>query len=59
MAKGARTTRTARTAHTRQKPKPRLVSKAHRLEQDENLGAGPSHDAVSRAHRRDNPRKKA
>jgi hypothetical protein len=25
----------ARTAHTKQKPKPRLVSRAHRLEQDE------------------------
>ena len=26
----------ARIAHTKQKPKPRLVSKAHRLERDEN-----------------------
>jgi hypothetical protein len=29
--------RTSRTAHTRQKPKPRLVTKAHRLERDEQL----------------------
>ena len=27
--------RTNRTAHTRQKPKPRLITKAHRLERDE------------------------
>jgi hypothetical protein len=31
--------RTARVAHTKQKPKPRHVSKAHQLEQDENQTA--------------------
>jgi hypothetical protein len=31
--------RTNRTAHTRQKPKPRLVTKAHRLERDEQSAA--------------------
>jgi hypothetical protein len=41
MFKGARKDR---TAHTKQKPKPRFVSKAHRLEQDEHqlaLDAAP------------------
>lgn len=31
--------RTARIAHTKQKPKPRAVSKAHRQERDENQTA--------------------
>jgi hypothetical protein len=38
MAKSTRAPRSAadiRTAHTKQKPKPRFVSKAHRLEQGE------------------------
>jgi hypothetical protein len=36
MFKGARKDR---TAHTKQKPKPRFVSKAHRLEQNEQQSA--------------------
>jgi hypothetical protein len=40
-----------RTAHTRQKPKPRLVTKAHRLERAENQAAA---DAVQRAADRNN-----
>jgi hypothetical protein len=36
MFKGARKDR---TAHTKQKPKPRFVSKAHRLERDEDQSA--------------------
>jgi hypothetical protein len=41
--------RIARTAHTKQKPKPRLVTKAHRLEQQES-------ESAAKAARRTNER---
>jgi hypothetical protein len=43
--KKIRTARAKHKAHTKQKPKPRLVSKAHRLEQSESQ---PAFAAVQR-----------
>jgi hypothetical protein len=44
MAKRAQT---ARTAHTKQKAKPRLISKAHLLERDEDQSALKAAQKVS------------
>jgi hypothetical protein len=55
--KKLRTARPKRIAHNKQKPKPRLVSKAHRLERDENQAAFSAAERIIERTERD-PRKR-